>query len=194
MNLETIKGIVKKYPVGSGAITVGLITLIALVVRFFDVASTEEEHDKAGAEGQKLTANISHAAQLAEQTQVLEEANNGIMSRLVNPSDLAINLQYFYKLEAETGVKLLDTRPVDTRPGVRSAAKGMYTPVQYVVSMQGGYSRILTFLRKLEHGTYFCRVINSSCSSASGEQEKPGAEKGANEMVMSLTVELLGKS
>lgn len=193
MNLESIKALVKKFPVGSSALVVGLIMLVALVVRYLDVDTLQETHDKTAAEGQRLASNISHASQLTEQTQVLEAANTVIASRLVNPSDLAINLQYFYKLEAETGVKLLDTRPVDSRAGAKAAAKGLYTPVQYVVSLQGGYGRVLAFLRKLEHGTYFCRVISSSLSEAQADQDRSGGEK-SSEMVMSLTVELLGKS
>lgn len=193
MNLETLKTTIKKYPVGSSAIVVGLIMLVALVVRYFDVATLQETHDKTAAEGQRLATNISHASQLTDQTKVLEAANAVIASRLVNPSDLAINLQYFYKLEAETGVKLLDTRPVDTRTNAKAGGKGLYTPVQYVVSLQGGYGRVLAFLRKLEHGTYFCRVISSSLSQAQAEQDKSGGERSA-EMVVSLTVELLGKS
>ncbi len=193
MNLESLKAIIKKFPVGSGALVVGLIMLAALIVRYLDVATLQETHDKTAAEGQRLSSNISHASQLTEQTQGLEAANILIASRLINPSDLAINLQYFYKLEAETGVKLLDTRPVDARAGAKAAAKSSYTPVQYVVSLQGGYSRVLAFLRKLEHGTHFCRVISSSLNQAQADQEKSGGEK-SSEMVMSLTVELLGKS
>jgi len=194
MNLETLKITIKKYPVGSSALVVGLIMLVALVVRYLDVATLQEAHDTAAAEGQRLGTNISHAVQLTEQTQVLEAANAVIASRLVNPSDLAINLQYFYKLEAEAGVKLLDTRPVDARSGAKAAAKGLYTPVQYIVSLQGGYGHVLAFLRQLEHGTNFCRVISSSLSQGQAGQERSGAEKSGGDMVMSLTVELLGKS
>lgn len=193
MNLGSLKALVKKFPVGSSALVVGLITLAALIFRYLDVATLQETHDKTAAEGQRLASNISHAGQLSEQTQVLEAANAIIAGRLINPSDLAINLQYFYKLEAESGVKLIDTRPVDTRARAKAAVKGSYTPVQYVVSLQGGYGRVLAFLRKLEHGTHFCRVISSSISETQGDQEKTGGEKNS-EMVMSLTVELLGKS
>ena len=194
MNLEALKASVKKYPVGSCSLAISLIMLVALIVRYLDVETIQENHDKAAAEGQRLAANVSHASQLADQTQALEEANKVITSRLVNPSDLAINLQYFYKLEAETGIKLVDTRPVDSRGGAKAAVKGLYTPVQYIISLQGGYGKVLAFIRKLEHGTYFCRVISSNCSQAQAEQEKGTGEKGSSEMVMSLTVELLGKS
>jgi hypothetical protein len=161
----------------------------ALIFRHFDFAETQSAFDNSAAEGQKLESNIANAGQLEEQLKTLEVANSSIASRLVNPSDLAINLQYFYKLEAETGVKLVDTHPIDSRALAKAGAKGLYTSVQYAVTLQGGYARTLTFLRRLEHGASFCRIISGSCTQAQAEQGK-----GGGEISMSLTVELLGRS
>jgi len=189
MNFGAIKSYIKKYPVGTGAAILAIVMLAALVFRHFELAELQLAYDNAAAEGQKLATNIAHAGQLEEQLNALEEANKSIAERLVNPLDLAINLQYFYKLEADTGVKLQDTHPVDLKGAVKAAPKGLYTPVQYVVTLQGGYVRTLTFLRRLEHGAFFCRVISGSCGQAQSEQDK-----GSGDTTMSLTVELLGRS
>jgi len=189
MNFGAVKSYIKKYPVGTGSAVLALLMSGALVMRYMELADAQAVYDDASAEGQKLTANISHAGQLDEQLKALEEANKAISARLVNPPDLAINLQYFYKLEADTGVKLLDTHPVDAKGSERSAVKGLYTPVQYTVTLRGGYVQTLTFLRKLEHGTFFCRVIGGTCAQAQSEQDK-----GGGDTTMSLTIELLGRS
>jgi hypothetical protein len=189
MNLAALKTYIKKYPVGASAGLLALVMASALVFRHFDFAETQSAFDVSAAEGQKLEANIAYAGQLEEQLKALEEANKMIAGRLVNPSDLAINLQYFYKLEAETGVKLVDTRPIDSRAPAKAAAKGQYTSVQYAVTLQGSYARTLTFLRRLENGASFCRIISGSCTQAQAEQGK-----GSGETSMSLTVELLGRS
>jgi len=190
MNLEAIKAYIKKYPVGTGAVLVSLILSAALWIRHDAAAEKQAVFDTTVVEGQRLTDNIAHSAQLEEQFHELEEANKAIESRLVNPSDLAINLQYFYKLEAETGVKLIDTRPSDTRGNSgKTAVKGAYVPVQYVISLQGKFSQTLALLRRLEQGTYYCRILSGNCSQAQAEQEK-----GGGDIVMSLTVELLGRS
>jgi len=187
MNFGTIKSYIQKYPVGTGAVIVSIVMLGALSVRHLALAELQTVYDNAAAEGQRLDANVTHAGQLDEQLKALEEANKSISERLVNPSDLAMNLQHFYKLEADTGVKLLDTHPVDIR-GAKSTGKGVYAPVQYAVTLQGGYMRTLTFLRRLEHGVFFSRIISGSCSQAQSAQDKEGSDT-----TMSLTVELLGR-
>jgi hypothetical protein len=156
-------------------------------VRHLAMSEQQELFDAKAAEGQKLATNVAYSSQLDEHVRALEDANKLISGRLVNPQDLAINLQYFYKLEAETGVKLLDTRPAGSVSSKPSAIKGAYTPVPYVISLQAGYARALTFLRKLEQGNYYCRVINASCAQA-------GQEKASDEVILTLTVELLGRS
>jgi len=189
MNFGKFKSYIQKYPVGTGAVIVSLVLLGAIFVRHMTLAEQQSIYDNAAADGQRLAANVTHAGLLDEQLKTLEEANATIAGRLVNPSDLAINLQYFYKLEADTGVKLIDTHPVDARGAAKPAAKGLYVPVQYAVTLQGGYVRTLTFLRRLEHGAYFCRIIGGSCSQAQSEQDN----KGSSDTTMSLTVELLGR-
>ena len=189
MNLAALKTYFKKYPAGACAGLLALVMASALIFRHFDFAETQSAFDNSAAEGQKLESNIAYGGQLEEQLKALEEANKTIAGRLVNPSDLAINLQYFYKLEAETGVKLVDTRPIDSRAPAKAGAKGLYSSVQYAVTLQGSYVRILTFLRRLEHGAFFCRIISGNCTQAQAEQGKGGGETS-----MSLTVELLGRS
>jgi hypothetical protein len=189
MDFGAFRSYIKKYPVGTCAAILALVMSGALVVRHMGLSEMQTAYDNTATEGQRLAANISHAGQLDEQLKALEEANKTISGRLVNPPDLAINLQYFYKLEADTGVKLLDTHPVDAKGAAKSAAKGVYTPVQYIVTLQGSYLRTLTFLRRLEHGVFFCRVIGGTCTQAQSEQDK-----GGGDTTMSLTVELLGRS
>jgi hypothetical protein len=191
MNIEAIKVFLKKHPAGAAAIITTLIMCGAIYVRHLSMSEQQAAFDVKSAEGQRLSANISHSNQLDEHVRALEEANKTIAGRLVNPQDLAINLQYFYKLEADTGVKLLDTRPTAASTTKLSTAKGAYVPVQYAVSLQASYVRALTFLRRLEQGNYYCRVVSASCSLAG---QSGGPDKAADEIVLTLTVDLLGRS
>jgi len=187
MDIGIIKALIKKYPVGAASIGLVLIMGGVLYVRNLSLSEQLESYNTQSEEAKKLAANITNSNQLEEHVRALAEANKTIDGRLVNPQDLAINLQYFYKIEADTGVKLLDARPVDARGG-KSGAKGVFGAVQYNISLQGRYLQTLSFLRRLERGTYFCRVISANCGPA-----QSGQEKGTGETVMSLTVELLGR-
>jgi len=191
MNLAIIKTTFKKHPVGSVATIVAVAVIAAWFYRHSIMSDMQLDFEGKNNEAERLAANVSYSAQLEEQLHALEEANRVISGRLVNPQDLAINLQYFYKLEAETGVKLLDTRPANLPSGKANASiKGGYKPVQYAVSLQGSYTRVLTFLRRLEQGNCYCRVVSAACSQASGGQGKLESD----DVTLSLTVEILGKA
>lgn len=195
MDLGIIKNTAKKYPLGTVAAAALVVLLGALFFRRSNMTDMKADLENNTEESQRHLTNISYSAQLEDHLHALENANRVISSRLVNPQDLAVNLQYFYKLEAETGVKLLDTRPAAAsntsgRPVV--AMKGGYKPVQYAVSVQGSFTRVLTFLRRLEQGSYYCRIVTANCNSA--QEDSSAEKKGSGDIVLSLTVEILGKA
>lgn len=197
MNLGIIKNTAKKYPLGTVAAAVLIVMAGVLFLRRSNMTDMKVALESNTEEAQRHITNISYAVQLEDHLHALENANKIISGRLVNPQDLAVNLQYFYKLEAETGVKLLDTRPASASQSSGKPAvvmKGGYKPVQYAVSLQGSYTRVLTFLRRLEQGSYYCRVVTATCNL--GQEESTGADKkaAASEIVLSLTVEILGKA
>lgn len=197
MDLGIIKTTAKKYPLGTAAAAVLIVMLGVLFMRRSAMADMKATLERNTDESQRHLANISNSSQLAEHLQALENANQVIAGRLVDPQNLAINLEYFYKLERETGVKLLDTRPASAASAIgRGAAtiKGGYKPVQYAVSLQGSYTRVLTFLRRLEQGNYYCRVVTANCNPAQEDTSAANADKKAAEVILSLTVEILGKA
>lgn len=197
MDLGTIKTTAKKYPLGTAAAAVFLVMLGVLFMRRSAMEDMKAALERNTDESQRHLTNISNSSQLAEHFQALENANRVIAGRLVDPQTLAINLEYFYKLERETGVKLLDTRPASasTTAAKGPAMKGGYKPVQYAVSLQGSYTRVLTFLRRLEQGNYYCRVVTANCNPAQEDTSAASADKKAPaEIILSLTVEILGKA
>jgi hypothetical protein len=193
MDIGIIKTTARKHLLGTASVAVLIVMLAALSIRRSSMTEMKASLESNAAEAQRHITNISYSLQLEEHLRALENANRVIASRLVNPQDLALNLEYFYKLERETGVKLLDTRPATSPSSGRAAVamKGGYKPVQYAVSLQGSYARVLTFLRRLEQGSYYCRVVTANCNLA---QEEAADKKGASEIVLSLTVEILGKA
>ncbi|MBK9992214.1 MAG: hypothetical protein IPP19_16185 [Verrucomicrobia bacterium] len=187
MNTDSVKTLYKKSPVGFIATAVAIVLFAAYFYRHGALSEMQAHVEQRTADGQRQAANINFANQLDLQLQAIETANSTVSSRLINPNDLANNLQYFYKLESEAGVKLLNT-PRPASETVKSV-KGVYVPVQYAVSVQGSYKQVLTFLRKMEQGVYYCRVKGAVCSEAQKTNESAQAE-----VVLSLTVELLGRA
>jgi hypothetical protein len=185
MNVQTVSTAIKRHPLGAIALSTSFVLLGLLYVRYSTAQDLDATLTAKIREGERLTANVNYAAQLDEHLQRLQDAATAIDGRLVRAGELAINLQYYYKLEAETGVKLLDLRQTGT--GAPSSPKSLYLGVPYSVSVQGTYQQILSFLKRLEHGVYFARVLSANCSRGQNDGE------AAPPIVLSLTLELLGK-
>jgi hypothetical protein len=136
-------------------------------------------------EGELLAANIEDSNQLKEQQASMVEANQVIADRMIQVGQLADNLQYFYRLESETGIKILDLRQNAWNPSAKNAPKTFFTPVGFQVSAQGDYPKLLDLLRRLETGEHYCRVI--SC-----DLKPVDAEHRGGQLTVSLNLELLG--
>jgi hypothetical protein len=109
-----------------------------------------------------------------------------VAARLVKPADVAVNLQYFLKMEADSGVKLSFKSPPPTR-----ALKGSYIAVPYSLDVQGTFKQAMTFVRKLETGDRFCRVLRATLRRDTGENTN--STKSTDLIRVSLTIELLGQ-
>jgi hypothetical protein len=104
----------------------------------------------------------------------------------VRADELAKNQQYFYKVESETAVKLVDIR--QNPPTNKPKAKTLYQPVSYSVVIRGTYAHVLDFLRRLESGQRFCRITSASINlMAAGEGER------GKELNVTLGLDLLGQ-
>jgi hypothetical protein len=136
-------------------------------------------------EGELLAANIDDSSQLKEQHAAMVDANQVISDRMIQVGQLADNLQYFYRLESETGIKILDLRQNPWVPPGKGAPKTFFTPVGFQVSAEGDYPKLLDLLRRLETGEHYCRIV--TCDLKPVDSATRGGQ-----LTISLTLELLG--
>ena len=192
MNLkQSSKAIFKKYPVGIISATITIVALGLCVFRYSAIADLHASLASKNKQAQIQSTNITHSAQLEEQLNALHEANKTIEGRLVNPQELAINLQYFYKLETDTGVKLLDAHSGAAPQGKPQASKSGYKPVPYIVTLKGSFAQAVSFIRKLEQGNSYCRIMGANYIPA---QEESAEKSEAPAVILTLTIEILGKT
>lgn len=157
----------KKHPVLVLCIIVSLLLLAVIYFRAGLITEQQAKLDELTKQGARYRTNISNAAQLQEQLNFMIKANEAVKARALPVDALAVNLQYFYRLEAEVGVKYLDLRPgsrTETTPA--KAEKRSYVPINYILAVQGTFAQIITFLKNLEQGAYFCRITNASASNS----------------------------
>lgn len=186
IDTRTFTSGIKKYPTLVVSVIVSIGLLATLYTRRDQFDLKQVELDRLSAEGRRYRANIANSAQLKEQLEFLLQANSAVKDRAFKTESMALNLQYFYRLESETGVKYLDLRP-GTRPAEpgKAAAKApppaaAYIPLNYVVNVQGDFMQIITFLKRLEQGAYFCQI---NTAQATG---------GGLSITLNLNLDLLG--
>lgn len=179
MSLQTqdILNALKRRPLlcVCGALALGLgLTLYFRLGVGDEVQARLAEREK---ELQRVTSNTKFSAQLDTQLQALRKANATIEAGALRAGELARNQQLFYRLEADTGVKLLDLRQLN----VSTAGKGTYVAIPFSLTIKGDYAQLLDFLQRLDRGATLSRVTSASI-----------ARPGEDTQTLSLNVELLG--
>ncbi len=173
----------KKHPVGVACALIAIACGVALYVRWDNIAESQAESESATAEAGKMIANVRNSTSLVEQAAEIEGLRKDFEGRLMKAGQLAVNLQYFYKLEAETEVKLVDVRQGATPRN----AKTQYVGVPFSVTIQGSFAQVTNFLNRLQSGPHFCRINTASFSKVGNESA------GGTDMTLALALDILGQ-
>lgn len=183
MNKDALIAALKKHPVPIICFLLALVIGGVLVSRMGDIAELETEIQQKSEQAEKYSANIKYSTQLKEQFESVTAANKAIDARLARASQQGNNTQYFYKLERDTGVKLINFSQAPTQP-VTKGAKTTFVAVPFSVSVQGTLPQVLNFLRQVESGTHYARVNTSTISISQSGRAGP--------LTLTLSLELLG--
>ena len=180
--------LIKKQPV---AFACGVLCVLCAVAFYFRMDAIDEARaafEAKDKEAKAVSQNARHTTGLAEQVAEIQAAGKQIESRLVRASDLANNLQVFYRLETETGVKLIDARQNPLPTPKQNAPKTLYVPVSFSLTLHGNYAQIWSFLRRLETGPHFARFDRLALAKV-----ELGAKDAVPDLMSAVfTVELLG--
>lgn len=158
----------KKHPLGAIGLLVCVLCGVAIYFRSSAIEEAQSRFEEKDTESQKITTNVRNMSGLEEQTNQLQAAAKDLESRIIRESQLANNRQIFYRLENETGVKLVDVRQNPVPPMRAGATRATYFGVPFAVNVQGTYPQVMAFLRRLESGQQLCRFGNITVSKASG--------------------------
>ena len=173
----------KKHPIGVVCALVSIACGVILYMRAGNIAASHTENESATAEASKMIANVRNSASLVEQAAELEGLSKELDGRLMKAGQLAVNLQYFYKLEAETEIKLVDVR----QGGLPRNAKSQYIGVPFTVTIQGTFAQVTGFLSRLLSGPHFCRINTATFSKTGGDNTS------STGMTLALSLDILGQ-
>jgi hypothetical protein len=191
MTAIKLPNFIKKQPV---AVVCALLCVGLAVAIYFRKDALSEANDilaQKKAEGEHLSDNVTNASKLDEQFEAMTRATQAIEARLVHAdqSKLATNKQYFYKIEEETQTKLTGLNQSGVATSTKNAGKTNYAGVAYNISVEGTYPQLLDFLRRVENGEHFSRVLSLTLTHSGDSESTPDS---AGSLSLSLNLELLG--
>ncbi|HNC23418.1 MAG TPA: hypothetical protein PLU52_04365 [Opitutaceae bacterium] len=185
---EQLIGFIKSQPVGVGCAVLTILLGAGIYLRNDKVSDSEALLDQKITQGERIDANLKNGVELPEQLAALASSRQQVEARLIRADELAKNKQYFYKLESETGVKLVEISQ-NAIPNAVQGAKTIYLPIGFSVAVRGDYPHLIDFLQRLEKGQRYCRVISANLSLLSMTSK----DRGAAELTLNLSLELLGQ-
>lgn len=183
---KDLVGVAKKHPVGVGCALLSVVLLALLYLRGGNIEEAQARLEEVTATADRLKTNINYSAQLSGQVESLSHAVDVLKERTMQPGALAQNLRYFYKLESDAGVTLIDLRqmnPVYPPAPKKNASQPIFISLPFSVGVQGEFNKVMTFLRKLENGEHFGRINTASL--------RPSASR--SDVTLTLAVELLAQ-
>lgn len=183
MNKDALIALLKRSPIVVACAVLSLALIAVWYFRSDKIPEAQKLLDEKGNEADRYALNRKNATHLKEDLDALIAANKAIDAHILRASRLSDNVQYLYRLENETGVKLLDPR--QTTPGtVAKPAKGSFVPVAFNVSMEGTLPQLLDYLRRIESGEHYGRILTASCNANISKRSAP--------LTLTVTFELLG--
>lgn len=190
MNTQALIIFLKKHPVGVGCALLAVVMAVLTFVRGGNVTDLQALSEDRATAGSRLKNNLRYSAELDEHLAIVKEAVEKVETKVINPGALATNQQFFYRLEQELGITLVNLQQAAVDD---SSTDSEYTPVPYVVSVRGTYLQIVNFLQRLEQGDRVIKFISTNFSPSRGA-EAQDADPYNPPIVLTLDLELLGRS
>jgi Tfp pilus assembly protein PilO len=149
-----------------------------------DLANQEEILHLRTLAGEAELDTIAFSPVLREALAQTRTAVTRIERNLVQESNLADNLGYFYQLEERTQTRIRGLNQLNTS-GPKEGSRAAYKAIPYSMEVSGSYEQVMNFLQSLESGARLVKVRSFSFRRAAA---------GSATVVLQLDIALLGKS
>lgn len=190
MDTQALIAFIKKHPIGVGCAVLAMVLGALTFVRAGTVTELEDELMQLSSQGDRLKNNLKYSVGLDEDLAAVEAAIAEVERKTINPGALATNLQFFYRLEQELALSIIDLRQGVL---VNTTQPREYLSVPYVVSVQGTYLQLIEFLHRLEQGERVVRFVSLNFSPTRGLAAQ-GGDPYNPIILLTLDLELLGRS
>ncbi len=174
MNLSAISKKVRQFPI---LFVCGVLTPLALVLLFMrgpKAAQLDSQLANLEREWQQIQTNLERSAGLDEDIEQLESGLEEVQGRLMKTGDVALNSEFFYNLERQTGVVFQRFSQGDATEGqgLNMAVDELrhFSVIPYDISLSGNLESILTFIDALDRQRFIIRLESLNLSRSQDQQ------------------------
>lgn len=173
----------RRYPI---PVFSGLVVVACALNYYFRgdlITELEDERDQVGRQAMQIDENIVAGTKLDVHVEEIRAMAVQLDERVVQQAELAKNLNYFYGLEAATGVSLSDLRQGDATP-IKDVENSPYVGVGYYVLLSGVFDQVVGYFDELENGSRIYQLNNFNLQQGRDAKEEL--------VTLSLNLKLLG--
>lgn len=163
-----------------------LFLVVFIIYRYDQLGSHGDQLTELQDDLTKLQNNLVNSAQLERQLDALKKINRVIESTALRPADLARNSQYFYTLEADHNIKLLELQQQPLPTLARGATQPLHVPLKFTVNVAGEYEQILKFMREIEVTFLGGKILSASISPGGAAGKDPAKSRLVSMVVQTV--------
>jgi hypothetical protein len=182
MTGEDLKEKFRRYPIPTISGVIVVLCLLAYYFRIDLISNLDARQDDVLDQRNQVDLNLVAGGNLAEHMVEMRSRFAALEERVVQPYDLANNMNYFYQIETSTGVGLADLK--QNASSDKPAPKNSLGGVGYSVTMSGSFAQIVAVFNELENGSRFYRLRTFNLER--------GREVNGAVVQLSLNLDLLG--
>lgn len=195
MKIEAILDFVRKKVILSISSVVFLVCTLVFLFHLDKKANLDSEIEQLDIRMSTILKNMKNSARLEEDLAVVEDSIEQLDARLFDSQELATNYNYFFNIEADTGVKISGLKQFDvSEDEVRSnkkkrmpkPTKDAYQKIRYHMMAIGEYMQLVDLMRKLEGGPSFYRLEKFRVSKGTGTD--------SSKLSMDMSLLILGRN
>lgn len=195
MKIEAILDFVRKKLILSISSVVFLVCTLVFLFHLDKKANLDAEIEQLDIRMSTILKNIKNSLRLEEDLAVVEDSIEQLDARLFDSQELATNYNYFFNIEADTGVKISGLKQFDvSEDEVRSnkkkrmpkPTKDAYQKIRYHMMAIGEYMQLVDLMRKLEGGPSFYRLEKFRVSKGTGTD--------SSKLSMDMSLLILGRN
>jgi hypothetical protein len=170
MNLSAISKKVRQFPI---LFVCGVITPLALVLLFMrgpKAAQLDTQLASLEREWQNIQTNLERSAGLDADISALESGLEEVEGRLMKAEDVALNSEFFYNLERQTGVifQRFSQGEATEGQGLNMSVNELrhFSVIPYDISLTGNLEAILGFVDALDRQSFIIRMESLNLNRA----------------------------